>query len=239
MSTWVLVGTIPGVSTGGAAFTDAFTLGFKFDEAAIMSPVDVSTFEIALQLEDTNDTQTESITLGISGPLFSDSNVIPSDSQSFTLRNWLSGSVQSTGVVTDPANADGQNNGTVATLTTALLGSNPTMTSICGATLPNAVLVSAVYRGWFNANITVLTSRCIITARSTTAAFADFDMFNVDTSINHMGGTFTVDLIAAGVNTLAKLQSLQILHKTTDLVAGVTPAIFTVDAGCIELAAAF
>ena len=55
----------------------------------------------------------------------------------------------------------------------------------------------------------------------------------------YLTGDFTYDLYAAGVNTLAKLQSCQMLHRVSDAVAGVTPHVLTVDAGAIDITGAF
>ena len=77
---------------------------------------------------------------------------------------------------------------------------------------------------------------------STTGAFADLTMFSnaaLSTTVDHSTGDFTYDLIAAGVNTLAKLQSCQLLTSTADAAAGVTPAVLTFDAAEIELTGTF
>ncbi len=237
---------VPNTSGGGGGpapdvpqFADTFSLNIITTDS-VGTPTDLDTYAMAFAQTDTIDAQTEAVTLGLSGTDLSDSSSAPTDTQSFTLRNWLSASAQTTGTVTNPGNANGANDAAVASMTTALGGANPTMTSTCGGTLPSGVTVTAaIYRGWWQAAITLPTSHCIIVAHSTSALFADVTLIDVTASVNHLTGDFTFDLVAAGINTLAKLQSVQILHKSTDAAAGVTPAVFTVDAGCIELAAAF
>lgn len=210
------------------------------DDTGIAAQSDVDTYAIAFNAgNDSNADLSETVALSFPAPDFADTSTAPTEANSFTLRCWLSGSVQTAGTVTNPTNADGANNATVASMTTAALGTNPVMTSNCGSGLPTATVSAAIYRGWWNAAITLATSHCIIVAHSSSAAFSDVTMIDVTASVNHLTGDFTFDLIGAGINTLAKLQSLQVIHKSTDAVAGVTPATFTVDAGCIELTGAF
>jgi len=236
---------------------DAITIALQLAESNAV-PTDVDTYQLALALAEDNATQADvdtyilnllqtdvnadhAETVGLTFPAgsFPESSAAPTEASSFTMRVWLSASAGSG--VTNPANADGQNNATNAVISTAALGaSTETLTSSLGANVPGGVSVaSAIYRGWFALTVTLPTSTGRIVARSTSALFADVTMFTATASTSHVNGTFTFDLIAAGIDTLAKLQSLQILHSTTDAVAGVTPAVLNVDAGCVELAAAF
>lgn len=210
------------------------------DDTGVAVATDVDTYAMSFNAgDDPNAAQSETATLSFPSPDFADTTATQSETNSFNLRCWLSGSVQTAGTVTNPANANGSNDGLVASMTTAVAGTNPIMTSNCGSGLPTATVTSAVYRGWWNATISLVTSHCIIVGHSSSALFADVTFIDVTASVNHLAGDFTFDLIAGGINTLAKLQSLQIIHKSTDAVAGVTPATFTVDAGCIELTGAF
>ncbi len=227
--------------SGGAAateaFTDAFALKIAIDDTTGV-PTDAAAFNIALLQGDTNDVQTETVALG---SFYDDTNVAPTEANSFTLRCWLSGSAGAG--VTNPSNADGQNDAATAQLATSLAGASTiTMTSTLGANVPTATITSAVYRGWFSSANILVTSIGRITLRSTSALFADVDIFTnagTNSNINHLSGSFTYDLIANGINTIAKIQSIQVLHRVADAVAGVTQHVLTVDAGCIELAGAF
>lgn len=236
----------PSVGGGGGsvtvldAFTDAFTLKIFFTETANATPTDADSYVINFNAgDDPNAGQSETVQLAFPAPDFADTSVVPTDADSFTMRVWLSASAGGT----NPSNADGANNGTVATLQTAVAGAATiSMTSTLGASLPTATVTSVVYRGWFKSVNTLVTSTGSLIMHSTTAAFADVTMFTnsgLSTTVDHLSGDFTFDLIAAGINTLAKLQSCQMIHRTTDAVAGVTPQVLTVDAGCLEVVGAF
>lgn len=226
-----------GGPSGPAGFTDSFSLEIRTTDSNA-APTDDATFQLNALYADTNDVQTEAVSAGIQG--LGDSNDVPTDARSAQIRVWLSGSAGTD--VANPANANGQNDGTSAVVSTGVLASNPeTMTSALGTNVPSGITFSAaVYHGWFRAQTTLITSTARIIARSTSALFADITMFTQSTlggDTDHLGGTFIFDLIAAGVDTLAKLQSLQIIHETQDVAAGVTPAILTVDAGAVDITA--
>ena len=179
----------------------------------------------------------ETASASISG--FTDDNTTPSENRSALLRVWLANSAGTD--VANPSNANGSNNATNAVVSTAALASNPeVMTSDVGSSIGSISYTSAIYRGWFRARTTLITSTAEVIAQSSTAAFADIVMFTQSSlggDTNHLSGTFIFDLIAAGVDTLSKLQSLQILHRCTDAVAGVSPAILDVDAGAVDIVA--
>lgn len=225
---------------GGTGFTDSFSIGIKAADSNA-APTDNKSFQIALTQSDTNATQTETVKLGFPAGVFGDSSAAPTDGNSFALKVWLSGSAGSG--VTNPSNANGQNDGAIATLQTVALGTNPIiMTSALGANVPTCTITSLIYRGWFKSVSPVITGEGKITIKSTGALFSDIVMFTnsgLGVTVDHLTGTFTYDLYAAGVNTLAKAQSMTVEHRTTDLVAGVTPHVLTVDAGCVEIAGAF
>lgn len=223
------------IITPGDAFTEDISLEIQVAESNA-APTDDPTFDITLDTADSNATPTEELGLDISG--HSDENATPTDARTALIRVWLSGSAGA-GVGT-PANANGQNDGTLATISTAVAGAaTETMTSALGTNVPSGITFSsAIYRGWVRFQTTLVTSVARLVARSIGGLFADITMFTQSTlngDTNHLAGTFTFDLVAAGVDTLAKLQSLQIIHETTDAVAGVTPAIITVDAGAVDI----
>lgn len=234
--------TSPSKVTGGGPtttidpFVDTFTLDIQAAESNA-APTDADTYQIALAQSDTMAGQVETVTLEFPTGVWGESNSTPTEANNFAMRVWLSGSAGSG--VDNPTNANSENNGTVATVETALLGSaSETLTSEVGVNIPAGVSVaSAIYRGWFTATLPLGTSSAELIAHSSTALFTDVVMNNV--AGNWLDGSFTFDLVAAGIDTAAKLGSLQIYHRTTDLVAGVTPATMTVDAGAVELAAAF
>lgn len=237
----------PTVGGGGGstitlpAFTDAFGLKFNFVDSNAV-PTDAASFRLNLALADSNAAPTDALKLDLRG--LGDTNSAPTDSQSFLLRTWLSATtMNSTNGVTSPSNADGQNNAAVATYQSAAAGdANPRTTSALGSNIGTISFTSAVYRGWFKSVNTLVTSTTTIKVHSSSALFADITMFSnsaLNTTIDHLSGDFTFDLIGAGVNTLAKLQSMQILHATSDAVAGVTPAVLTVDAGAVDIAGVF
>jgi hypothetical protein len=240
-STPPVINVIVGSSSSGpAGFSDTFNIGIKLNDSNVV-PSDSGTFTINLAQSDTNSTQSETVKLEFPAPDFGDTSTAPTESRNFKVIVWMSAS-SGTGT-TNPTNADGSNNGTIATLQTAALGTNPiTLTSSLGSNVPTVLVTAILYRGWFKSVNTLVTSTGTLIMHSTTAAFSDIVMFTnsgLGATVDHLTGTFTFDLFAAGVNTLAKLQSCQMLHRVTDAVAGVTPHVLTVDAGSVEVTGAF
>jgi len=222
----------------GGGLTDAFKLNIVAADSNA-TPTDNASFLLKLLEADSNNAPTDAASLKFPAGDFGDSNPAPTDARTVTLRVWLSNSA-GTGV-TNPANANGANDGTFAVLQTTIGGSATiTMTSDIGSNIGTITFSTVLYRGWFNLTTTLLTSTVSIIAHSSSALFTDITMFTfsgLNGNVNHNTGDFTFDLFAAGVNTLAKLQSLQILHRTNDAVAGVTPAVLNVDAGATDIVA--
>ncbi|MFV8336425.1 hypothetical protein ACNQF7_10120 [Flavobacterium sp. RSP29] len=219
-----------------AGFTDSFSLKIKATDS-IATPTDSFSMSLKLTQSDTNAGQTETASLKFPQPDFADTSGTPTESSSFKIRVWLS----SSSGATNPTNADGSNNGTVASISTAPAGAaTVTLTSVLGVNIPTLIITSAIYRSWFKSVNTLVSGNGNITIRSTNALFSDIIIFTnsgLNTTVDKLDGSFTYDLILNGINTLEKLKSIQILHKTTDAAAGVTPHVLTVDAGCIEIAA--
>jgi hypothetical protein len=201
----------------------------------IALPTDAASYAFGFSATDANTAPTETAALNLKG--YGDTNAAPTDTKSSVAQFFLSASA-GTSHVTSPANANGKNDGTSSTQQTAAAGATTeTLTSSCGVGIgAGTTFTTAVYRGWFVATVPVPTSSVKIVLHSTTAAFADVTALTTTATLNSATGTFTFDLVAAGINTLAKLQSVQVLHSTTDAAAGVSPAVLTVDAGCVELA---
>lgn len=223
------------IITPGDAFTESIGLTIQTTDANA-APTDNPTFQLNVATSDSNAEPTEAVGLTIGGQ--ADTNATPTDARSALIRVWLSASAGAG--VTNPANADGQNDAVNATVSTAVAGSTTeTMTSALGSNVPSGITFSSAnYRGWVRFQTTLITSTARLIARSTSALFSDITMFTQSTlngDTNFLDGSFTFDLVAAGVNTLAKLQSLQIVHETVDAAAGVTPAIVTVDAGAVDI----
>lgn len=230
-----------GGSGGGPAFSDGFSINIKAADSNL-APADASTFQINLLQADSNAAPgAETVRLRFPAGSYGDTSPAPTDLRTFTARVWLSGSAGAG--TTNPANANGQNNGALATLTTVPAGTNPiTLTSVLGPNVPAFSITSAIYRGWFRSENVLVTSSGRLIMQSTTALFADIEMFLNDvaaTTVDRLDGSFTFDLFAAGVNTLARIQSCRMLHRVQDAAGGVTPHILTVDAGCIEIVGAF
>lgn len=207
------------------------------------APTDIGTYLLNLLLADTNAAPTDVFVPKIQ---FSESSAAPTDANSFVLRAWLSGSTGGT----NPTNADGNTpptgGGAVATIQSALAGSTPvTMTSALGTNIPAAIsITSAIYRGWFKVVNTLVTSTSTIILHSTSALFTDIVMYTYSTlngTDDHLVGNFTFNLGPGSVPnlTVTQLRSAQVLHRTTDAVAGVTPAVMTVDAGALDMAGVF
>lgn len=232
--------TSGGPTTTVDPFVDAFSLQVLVADTNA-APTDNVTYAMTLAQSDTNAGQTETVELGFPAGVYTDSNVPPSDVNGFNILVWLSGSSGSG--VASPANANGQNDGSFATISTAVAGSaTEEMLSILGANIGAVSFSSCIYRGWFDISTPLVTSRGVLTAYSQTGLFSPITMLDFSAlggSLNHLAGTFTFDLLAAGVDTPAKLASLRMSHATQDAVAGVTPAVMRVDAGAIELLGVF
>ena len=124
---------------GGAGFTDEFSLNIKLADSNAV-PTDADAYAIALAQSETNAEQSELVKLGLSG--LDDSNAEPTDARSALIRVWLSGSAGSG--VTNPANANGPNDGTLATISTAVLGDAfEIMLSALGTNVPSGITFSS------------------------------------------------------------------------------------------------
>lgn len=213
---------------GGPNPTDAFSLRIAANDTN-PAPTELANYFIRLAQNDTVAAQVDAAKLALT---LAESSVVPTDAQTSQGNFWLSASAGAG--VTNPANANSTNNGTNADIQTAVAGSTgETLTSSIGNGIPAGVVVTAaIYRGWFKLTKSLATSTCVINAEYSGGIVT---MLAPQTSIDHSGGTFTFDLFAAGINTLAKLQSMTVTHSTTDVAAGVTPAVLLVDAGRIEI----
>ena len=201
------------------------------------NPVQTETnsFSLNMTFTETNLVQAETNRSNLTNTA-TETNALPTEARSSTTKAWLSGST-GTSNVTNPANANGTNNGVSSSQQTVALGTvTSTLTSACGAGLPTGIAYTAVqYRGWFNASITAVTSTIAVILRSSNATFTDITMLSTTASVNHNTGTFVFTSAALSALTLTQLRTAQVIHTTTDAVAGATPAILTVDAGSIEL----
>jgi hypothetical protein len=196
---------------------------------------DAVTFAISLALSDTNSGPTDAHRLAISG--FGDANTVPTEGRSSLAKLWGTGSA-GTGV-TNPTNANGPNDGTSATVSTAVAGAaTETLTSNCGNAVANgSIFTSVVFRGWYRLQTVLSTSTAKVVLHSSSAAFTDLTIETlavVNGDNNHLTTPFSAD-VSATIDTLAKLQSAQIQYSTTDAVAGTQPAIITADASSLEL----
>lgn len=185
---------------------------------------------------------TETVKLAFPAPDFADTSNAPTEANSFTLKAWLTGSA-GTGV-TNPGNANGSNDGAVATLQTAPAGTNPiVMTSNCGSGLPAGItLTNCTLYGFYKSVNSLVTSSTTIKVHSSTGLFSDITIFSnsaLNTTVDHLTDNWGYDLFSAGVDTLAKAQSVQIICTTQDAAAGVSPAVLTVDAFNLTITGAF
>lgn len=226
---------------GGPNPTDAFSLGVKVADSNT-APTDSASFLLRLSQADSNLAPSDALSLNIKG--LGDTNPAPTDGVSVTVRVWLSASAN-TRNFTNPANANGQNDAAVAVgQSVALDATNPNsiLTSALGASIGTFTFTSAVYRGWFKSVNTLITSTGSVVIQSNSALFADVVMFSnsaLNATVDNLNGGFSFDLVAAGINTLAKLQSMQVIHQTVDAAAGVAPHVMTVDAGACDLTGVF
>lgn len=232
--------TSGGPTTTVDPFVDAFSLEIQAADSNA-TPTDAGTYAMTLLQADTAGAQTDAAELSFPSGVWGETNAAPSEGQSFAVEVWLDNSA-GTGV-SNPSNADSENDGTIATVRTAVAGSTTeTMTSDVGVNVGSWSFTTCAYTGWFRMETEIGTSTCRLVAISSTAAFGDITMLSLSTlngDENYLTTPFTYDLYAAGVDTLAKLQSLQIVHETTDAAAGVTPANLDVDAGKINLDGVF
>lgn len=223
--------------------SDLFSLRVVATDTNV-APADAPTFTFGVALIDASSAPADAGIFNLQFP--ADTSPAPDDASTTAVRYWLSGSTGTAGNVTNPTNADGQF--VIGAPTNAVCRTVPagaaaaTLTSACGAAIGAVTFTTAVYRGWYRLQTTLGTSTAKVVLHSTTAAFADVTMDTlaaVNGNTDHLTTPLVFDLVAAGVDTLAKLQSAQVLHQTTDGAAGVSPAIVTVDAGAIELGGIF
>lgn len=101
------------VPAGAAVLTDAIAFEIIVADSNA-TPVDALGFEIETALQDTNAALADALTIGIG--LLAESNPAPSETLQSLLTRWVTVTATSgTTAPTNPANAQGQNNGTVAT----------------------------------------------------------------------------------------------------------------------------
>lgn len=101
------------VPAGAAVLTDAASFEFIFPEPNA-GQTDVATFEIEAQYSDSNAGQTDAASFGIEG--FADTVAGQSEARESLVTRWVTVTATSgTTAPTNPANAQGSNNGTVAT----------------------------------------------------------------------------------------------------------------------------
>jgi hypothetical protein len=221
---------------GGVGFVDEYLVNIKAEDTT-QAPSDNAEYEVALEQNDSVDTQAETIALKFPSGVYGEQLSLPTEALAFTIKVWLANSAGTE--VTNPSNANGENDGSSAVVQTNAFSSNTErMTSDIGTSVGTLSFTTALYRGYFSATTPIGTSTASLIAHSTDASFSDITMFSLSTgggSVNNLDGSFTYDLFAAGLDTLAKLQSLQIYHTCTDVAAGITPAVLTVDAGALEL----
>jgi hypothetical protein len=234
---------LKGGGSGGSlspGFGDEFSIGIKLADSNT-TPTDEATFAGTLLQEEGNAIQTETVELKLPVGVLGDSSGVPTDGMATTLKVWLSSSSGSN--VVSPSNADSSNDSSVALVRTAPGGSSSsTMTSELGVNVATVSISSVTFRGFFRSQNTLGTSSTTLVLRSSTGLFSDITIFTnsgTNTTIDHLTGTFTINVIAAGIDTLAKIQSTQLICRTQDSLAGVTPAILSVDAGVFEIIGAF
>lgn len=206
-------------------------LGISDDNAA---QSDSASYLLDLFQNDTIQEATDAMRVNVAG--IDDTNTAPTDDKSSVGYFWLTGSTGG-GNVTNPSNANGQNDGAFAVAKTVALGATTAaVTSEVGNAVPAGTSLAGgvIYRGWFKAVGSGLTSSQKVILTSNGGLFANITAFTTTVAVDHSGGTFTYDLVAAGINTLAKLQSLRVLHQSVDTVAGVGGNM-SCDAGRIEI----
>lgn len=219
---------------GPSGLTDAFSLGIKVAESNA-NPTDAASYVLGLALADTSAAPSDLLQIGFTLP---DSIAAPTDAYSSVGILWGTGSAGAG--VTTPANADGPNNATTAVVSTAVAGATTeTLTSNCGnGAQAGTVYTSIKFKGWYRLNTVLVTSEAKVVIHSSTAAFTDIiieSIAAVNTINDHLTIPFISPELIGTIDTLAKLQTAQIVYSTTDVAAGVSPAIVTVDAGSLLL----
>jgi len=227
-----------GGGISGTAFSDGYEVKLIVADSN-NPPLDNVTLDIDYDIDDQINNQTETVELAFPSGVYGDTSAPPLDTRGFLISVWLSGSTSSVGQVDNPSNANGQDDSSSALLSTNALGSNTEqLDSDIGSNIGSISFTTATYRGWFVSTTPLVTGTATLIAHSSDNSFSDIVMYTVSElngGDNYSDGSFTFDLFASGVDTLSKIQSLQIYHRTVDAVAGVTPATLNVDAGSLEL----
>lgn len=101
------------VPAGAAVLTDAVSFELLFPDS-VAGQTDVATFAIEASYSDSNAVQTDTATFGIEG--YADTVAGQTEARQSVLDRWVTTTATSgTTAPTNPTNAQGQNNGTVAT----------------------------------------------------------------------------------------------------------------------------
>jgi hypothetical protein len=200
------------------------------------TPTDAAAYAFGVAVSDSNAAPSDLLQLAFT---LADANAAPTDARSSVASLWGTGSAGAG--VTTPANADGKNDGTnFAVVSTAVAGAaTETLTSNCGnAAAAGTFYTSIIFKGWYKLNTVLSTSTAKVVVHSSTAAFTDIvieTIAAVNTTNDHLTTPFTSGELIGTIDTLAKLQSAQIVYSTIDAVAGTQPAIVTVDASSLQL----
>lgn len=200
-----------------------------------LAPTDVASYTFGLTLADSNAAPADATKIAFT---LADANAALADARSSVASLWGTGSAGPGS--TNPANADGPNNGTTSDVSTVVAGATTaSLTSNCGnAAAAGTFYTSIVFKGWYRLQTVLSTSTAKVVVHSSTAAFTDIVIETLAAAAgdsNHLTTPFTSAELIGTINTLAKLQSAQIVYSTTDAVAGVSKANVTVDASSLLL----
>lgn len=224
--------------------------GLKGSKLAIAQKIEADVFlSCIIILKGAVAGMTETAQLNFPAGDFDDSNATPTEGRTVTLRCWASGCTSNdtaTGNTVAPSNANGQNNGTFANVTTGTGApdtTNPVTVTTGSMNVPSGItVVSAQLRIFFHATATlaaVLDSPGV-DIRITAPAALVATVWNgpalavLYPGENYDSGNYTYSLAGAS---LADLQALVLVARYSASVVALPQFAVLVDAWCVEITA--
>ena len=208
-----------------------FTIGATETKAALSH---AESFNINLTQAETNAALTEANKLTISG--FSDTNAALTETKNTFLRAWAASSTDNDSSRTTPTNADGQNNGTTATIKTNLqVGdlTNPVILTSTFSGIPTTgTFSSKTIRVFYSIPTRTLTADTLTFKYNVGSGDVTFFTHSGTALVNNLtsGQTFDVSSL-----TLTQLQSIQLKATYLASVVAVPETQINLDSWAIEL----
>lgn len=204
------------------------------DSNSALSSVDTFALTVTTQESNASKTVTDQLTIQKTGSQNQESNAIPSEARAAYIRYWAGASTDNDSSKTTPTNANGQNDGTNATIKTALsVGdlTNPVaLTSTTFGVASSGTFTSKLIRVWATIAAPVADT-CTLSYNIGSGDVAFLTVTSTNTLASSTG-TFTFDISSL---TLSQLASITLKANYLAAVVAVPVSVINLDAWCIEL----